>query len=387
MNKKNLKNNKGISLIELILLILIIILVVFLAYEILYVDLFDITNKDNQSVDAISNIVVNNTKNELTTIKDNENPKQNIEVIEPIMNENQYQISESTNDINHYYYKQLDENAKIIYKAFEDNIENMKSGTYKIDFGTQFNSLLKSSDGEKKLNLAFQSAWNAFTYDYVDIFYIDVSKLILTTQTTSIAGFSTHKVSLSKDKHDTYFSDGINSEAEVIRREKYVQSVRNTIVSKLKGYSEYEQVKYINDWIVDNFEYDTTYKNSDIHNIYGAFANKKIVCEGYARTFKYILDGLGIENILVSGTATNSNGVTESHAWNYVKIDGKWYAVDVTWNDPIIKGGAKPTNELKYEYLLKGSEKFFKNHTEDGYLSENSIKFVFPTLEKKDYVR
>ena len=79
--------------------------------------------------------------------------------------------------------------------------------------------------------------------------------------------------------------------------------------------------------------------------------------------------------------------MTESHAWNYVKIDEKWYAVDVTWNDPIIKGGAKPTNELKYEYLLKGSEKFFKNHTEDGYLSENSIKFVVPTLEKKDYVR
>ena len=74
-------------------------------------------------------------------------------------------------------------------------------------------------------------------------------------------------------------------------------------------------------------------KKNDIHNIYGALYNKKVVCEGYARTFKYILDGLGIENVLVSGTGTNSSGVTESHAWNYVKIDEKWYGVDVTWDD------------------------------------------------------
>lgn len=384
MKKYKLKNEQGLTLIKSILLILLTILVVFLAYEVIYVDLFDIVQKENNPIDVISDIVEND---EATNVKNNESIKQNVEEVVPIINENQYQSSENTSEVKHYYYQQLDDAGKIIYKGLEDNIENMKSGNYKIDFGTQFNELLKSSNGEQKLNISFQSAWNAFTYDYPDIFYIDVTKLILTTQTTSIGSFSTHRVSLSNDNYANYFSEGIASEEEVRKRENYIQSVRNKIVSSLQGYSEYEQVRYLHDWLVDNLEYDTTYKKSDIHNIYGALSNKKVVCEGYARTFKYILDGLGIENVLVSGTATNSNGVTESHAWNYVKIDGKWYGVDVTWDDPIIKGEGKLTDKLRYQYFLKGSDNFLKNHVEDGYLSKNSIKFSFPTLERKDYVK
>ena len=381
------KDNSGMTLIKLILLILVTILVVFLAYEIFYVDLFGIVKKANNPIDVISSFVGNNIENEIQNVKDNENSSQNVEVITPIVNENQYQSSENANTVNHYYYNQLDESGKIIYKGLEDNIDNMKSGNYKIDFDTQFNELLNSDNGEQKLNVSFQSAWNAFTYDYVDIFYIDVTKLILTTRTTTIGSFSTHKVSLSNDGYTNYFSEGISTETELRKREKYVQNMRNQIVSSLQEYSEYEQVKYLHDWIIDNFEYDTTYKKSDIHNIYGALANKKVVCEGYARTFKYILDGLGIENVLVSGTATNSNDVTESHAWNYVKVDGKWYAVDVTWDDPVIKGEGNLTDKLRYQYFLKGANSFLKNHVEDGYLSKNSIKFVFPSLEKKNYVR
>ena len=65
------------------------------------------------------------------------------------------------NNTNRYYYNQLDEYGKIIYDGINDNIENMKSGTYTIDFGTDFNDLLNSENGEETLNKAFQSAWNA----------------------------------------------------------------------------------------------------------------------------------------------------------------------------------------------------------------------------------
>ena len=261
----------------------------------------------------------------------------------------------------------------------------MRSGTYKIDFGTQFNSLLKQSDGEAKLNVAFQSAWNAFTYDYPEIFYIDITKLILTTKTTSIGIFSTHRVELANGENSTYYAEGILSKSDLIYKEEYAKKIRDKIVNNLKGYSNYEQIKYVHNWLIDNLEYDTTYKQTDIHNVYGALVNRKVVCEGYARAFKYILDGLNIENILVSGTATNSNNSTESHAWNYVKLDGKWYAIDVTWDDPIIKGGGRLTDKLRYQNFLKGKDEFLSNHIEDGYLSENSIKFVFPELNSKNY--
>ena len=358
----------------IILLMLCLILVVFVVYEIVYVDIFDIMDENKSPIASISETISDFVEDKAGVLKENTN----IEKIEPIINEG-YQTSES------YYYNQLNENAKIIYSALENNRENMKSGTYKIDFGTQFSKLLKQNDGEEKLNIAFQSAWNAFTYDYPEIFYIDITKLILTTKTTSIGSFSTHKVELSNEENSNYYAGGIASKSDLMYKEAYAKSVRDKIVNNLEGYSNYEQIKYVHNWLVDNLEYDITYKQTDIHNVYGALVNKKVVCEGYARAFKYILDGLNIENVLVSGTATNSNGSTESHAWNYVKIDNKWYAIDVTWDDPIIKGGGRLTHKLRYQYFLKGKNEFLKNHVEDGYLSENSIKFEFPTLNSTNY--
>lgn len=375
---KKLKSCKGMSLSSVVLLILCLILVAFLIYEIVYVDIMD---KNKSPVDSSSETIGNFAENKAGILKE----QTNVEKIEPIINEG-YQTSESVVNVsNHYYYNQLDENAKIIYSALENNKENMRSGTYKIDFGTQFNSLLKQSDGEAKLNVAFQSAWNAFTYDYPEIFYIDITKLILTTKTTSIGIFSTHRVELANEENSTYYAEGILSKSDLIYKEEYAKKIRDKIVNNLKGYSNYEKIKYVHNWLIDNLEYDTTYKQTDIHNVYGALVNRKVVCEGYARAFKYILDGLDIENILVSGTATNSNNSTESHAWNYVKLDGKWYAIDVTWDDPIIKGGGRLTDKLRYQNFLKGKEEFLSNHIEDGYLSENSIKFVFPELNSKNY--
>ena len=376
----NLRSNKGRGLAEFILLFLIIALVAFFIYEIVFVDLFDIMKEDKNPVDTISESIGNFVGNKFSNSKEQDN----IEEIKPLINTENNTLQEYAG--NHYYYSQLDEYAKIIYKALEDNRENMKNGTYKIDFGNQFNKLLKRSDGEQKLNIAFQSAWNAYTYDYPEIFYIDVTKLILTTKTTSIGSFSNHKVSLSAEGNGNYYAEGITSHSELLYKEKQAQNVRDKIVSDLNGYSTYKQIKYVHDWLVDNLEYDTTYKQGDDgHSVYGALVKKRVVCEGYARTFKYILDGLNIDNVLISGTATNSNGSTESHAWNYVKLDNKWYAIDVTWDDPIIQGSGKLTNKLKYQYFLKGKNQFLKNHVEEGYLSDNSIKFKFPELSSSNY--
>ena len=380
---KKSKNNKGISLIGIILSMLMLILVVFLVYEIFYIDVFDINWQENKNpIESISEAIENFTSDRASIIQNNNDS--NIEKIEPLINENSNNYAKEIST-NHYYYNQLDEYAKIIYDGIETNIDNMKSGTYKIDFGTKFNTLVNQSDGEHKLNIAFQSAWNAFTYDYPEVFYIDVSKLILTTRTTSIGSFSTHKVSLSNDSYENYFTENISSREDILAKEKYLESAKQKIIESLNGYSKYDQIKYIHNWLIDNLKYDTTYKKEDIHNVYGARAKREVVCEGYARTLKYLLDGLEIENVLVSGTATNSNNSTESHAWNYVKLNDKWYAIDVTWDDPIIKGGGVLSDKLRYQYFLKGADNFLKNHNEDGYLSQNSMKFEFPKLDNKDY--
>ena len=279
----------------------------------------------------------------------------------------------------------MDEYGKIIYDELENNKENMKSGTYSIDFDTKFNDLLNSNDGEEKLSIAFQSAWNAFTYDNMDVFYIDVEKLILTTQTTTILNTSTHRVSLSRGDNASYLNNNFNTIEEIDNALNFLEGMREEINRQLEGYNEIEKIRQVHNWLIDNIEYDTNFESNEPYSIYGALKEGKAVCEGYARSFKYILDELGIPCVLVSGTGTNSNDQTEWHAWNYVEIAGEWYAVDVTWDDPIILGNGYVSEDIRYRNFLKGAESFFTNHYEDGELSGNSMEFDYPELSEDDY--
>ena len=266
-----------------------------------------------------------------------------------------------------------------------ENKERMKSGAYTIDFGTQFNGLLNSENGEDKLNVAFQSAWNAYTYDNMDLFYIDVEKLTLTTRTMTLAGISTHSVDLSNGSNSTYLKDSFNNQTKLNGKLELLEAMRKEIKKQLDGYTDYEKIKQVHDWMIENVEYDVDLVADEPYSISGSLTEGKAVCEGYARGFKYILDGLNIPCLLISGTATNSNGETESHAWNYVELEGKWYAVDVTWDDPVIVGDGYITSDVKYKNFLKGSDTFFETHEADGYLSPNSIEFTFPELSEEDY--
>lgn len=371
-----MKNNKGFSIISFILTILILILLVFIFYEVYYVDIFEIMNKESSVND--NRIYKQNVIGYINT-----NSLQNIETIEPII-DNNFQTAESLISYK-YYYNQLDEYGKIIYDGFEKNKENMKNGTYKIDFDTEFNDLLNTEGGDETLNIAFQSAWNAFTYDNMDIFYIDVEKLTLTTKTTSILGFSTHNVELSNGKNSNYLKDNFTNYQKIQSTINQLESFRDKMLEDIQGYSQSEKIKYVHNWMIENIEYDNYFEAEEPYSIVGALTEGKAVCEGYARGFKYIMDELAIPCILVSGTGTNSNGDTESHAWNYVYINEKWYAIDVTWDDPIIIGSGTVSSDFKYKHFLKGSNTFFTSHQEDGYLSENSIFFEFPKLSRDDY--
>ena len=96
-------------------------------------------------------------------------------------------------------------------------------------------------------------------------------------------------------------------------------------------------------------------------NLRGAFLNltstpeatvRRVVCQGYAVSFQYLLMRCGIQAITVTGTALSTPGDTTtmgSHAWNKVKVDNKWYIVDPTHDDSI-----NPTSETcHYDYFLK----------------------------------
>ena len=120
--------------------------------------------------------------------------------------------------------------------------------------------------------------------------------------------------------------------------------------------SDYEKIKMVYDYLCFN----TVYQNSpDDQNIYSTFVSRETVCEGYARGAEYLLQQLGIPCILIEGNAND-----DSHAWNAVLCDGKWYGMDVTWGDMDygMKGSvmnAPEELEANYAFLLSDDEEFY----------------------------
>lgn len=121
-----------------------------------------------------------------------------------------------------------------------------------------------------------------------------------------------------------------------------------------------EKVKAVHDWMCIHVAYDyDNYLNGTIprssYAIEGPIKYGKSVCQGYALTFEAFMDTLGIETEYVRGTA-NGGG----HAWNKVKIDGTWYWIDVTWDDPVPDS---PGIVYWYNYFLISEEQMNRDHT------------------------
>ena len=319
----------------------------------------------------------------LDNVKDLENDKNinnteinnNLEVIE-----SEYNVTD-----NSFFYTQLDTYGKTFYSRLYENIDNLKTGTYSVDFGVTFNDLLHTPNGETILTNAFQLSINALLLDHPEIFYLDVTKMYMFTESTTTFAGTTYRISIGPDKNNSYLLPGFNSLQDVYIAEDNLKTQLYTITSRLKG-STYDKILQVHNYLVDNVEYDSS--NSDLevsHTLYGALINNLAVCDGYAKAFKYILDNIGISCVEICGDAQNSSGDIESHAWNDVLLNGKWYAIDVTWDDPIIIGGTGIlTNELRYSYFLKGSDTFYKSHQEDGFVVENG-EFKYPQISTVSY--
>ena len=109
--------------------------------------------------------------------------------------------------------------------------------------------------------------------------------------------------------------------------------------------SDYAKEKYVHDRLLDAVSYYTGAEMNQ--SAYSALVEGRTVCAGYARSFQYILQQLGIPCYYCTGYAG------ESHAWNIVVLDDGCYNVDVTWDDA--GGGA-------YDYFNKTDADYAGTH-------------------------
>ena len=120
--------------------------------------------------------------------------------------------------------------------------------------------------------------------------------------------------------------------------------------------SEYEREKLLHDRLAEKVVYDGSALYA--HSAYGALVQGRAVCEGYAKAFQVLLRKAGICSFIITGSGINpSTGTPEGHAWNAVRIDGKYYHVDVTWDDQ--------GENLFYAYFNKSTSEFQEDHTID----------------------
>ncbi len=139
--------------------------------------------------------------------------------------------------------------------------------------------------------------------------------------------------------------------------------------------SEYDKALWVHDRIVNNTAFDSHtlfYAQSiedDSHfdyayTSYGALVLHKAVCAGYARAYQLIMNSMGIECGYVTGNAINSHGETESHAWNYIRLDGQYYFTDVTWDDPVNED-YEDSGRLNHDFFCLSGAEMGKDHFPD----------------------
>ena len=340
-------------------------------------------NQELAFAEASENI--SNSEGEKTVEDDIETP----EIVENPIDQIEKTTNMTTNDysnvqVDKYFYNQLDEKSRIIYRAFESNKEQMKTGTYQIELGTSFSDVLSQSNGQEKLGEYYQSAIEAYTYDNAEVFYLSPRKMYLNIETTTKGGDSTYNVYINSGSEANYLTEEFNSKQAIDQAISQIEQVKNQILQNKTG-NTYEDVKMIHDYLVDTINYDSSLSKQNIYNIYGALVNRECVCEGYARAFKYLLDELDIPCVMIIGTATNSQGETENHAWNYVQLNGAWYAVDTTWDDPVVVGGGTASEESKYKYFLVGREVMDQDHSPSGQFTDDGKIFSYPNLSNANY--
>lgn len=153
------------------------------------------------------------------------------------------------------------------------------------------------------------------------------------------------------------------------------------------GYIEQmELIMTAHDYLCERLYYDSdayaNYETTQDYRIFcsaGGFldsAGAGVVCEGYAKSFKVICDRLEIPCVLIGGTVVQ-NGKNVGHMWNGVQVDGKWYLMDVTWDDS--------STGYSYKYFMVGD---ITSRTSSGYFGGVSVgtAFVYPQLETESLI-
>ncbi len=237
------------------------------------------------------------------------------------------------------HYRYLDNTEKILYRGM------VAAASHVYDYGTSYNDyeeegMIPLAIGETtRFSYSqdqYQNAYEAARSDHPDMMQFNLCKVYTSS-------YSTYYSSMGTYTYSTYLfmvsNNSAYDQSSFDRMTAQIRSKRTEILSDVSiagAQGALEKELAIHDKLLEMIVYDKACAQASSayhisHTAYGALLNGTCVCDGYSLAFSYLLDGVGINSMVVSGRAGEE--ATGNHAWNIVKLDGSWYEVDCTWDD------------------------------------------------------
>ena len=220
---------------------------------------------------------------------------------------------------------------KAIYLDIYDTLLLMASSNFQGVLETPKGTTIYSSDAALAIN--------AFYADYPELFWARPTYYYYKANPNLCAGIAF--------EYNSHYKN-LNKELPL-----FLETANNILAGMPTG-SDYEKELYLHDVLVNKVTY--TSSKLEEQNGYTTLVDGKGVCAGYAFALQYLLMRAGIQSYYVVGFAG------ENHAWNLAKIDGKWYYVDATWDDPLNNGSDDPYSPY-YSYFNITTKKLKEDHT------------------------
>lgn len=157
--------------------------------------------------------------------------------------------------------------------------------------------------------------------------------------------FSTINIDIANSGKVTVKNKKVYTDEQIEYIKSYIYDFINfNIDSKM---SNYDKIKLFHDYVINNTVYDKD-SNQDMFTAYNLITTGKSICGGYSDIMAIYLDTLEIQNYKIT---------SENHVWNLVNIDGVWYHLDLTWDDPVASDG---NQYLLHNFFLIKTEELLK---------------------------
>ncbi len=152
----------------------------------------------------------------------------------------------------------------------------------------------------------------------------------------------------------------------------YESEVQRIVGGIPAGASDFDKVLYLHDYLVKNYAYDYEgLSGTPIRDAYNFFKTGRGVCQAYMLAMIALCEAAGVPALPVISDEME-------HAWNLVKLDGKWYHVDVTWDDAGGEQAPVYPSFVSYQYFLLSAEALYQGgRTAQWYATERADSTLY----------